>query len=86
MTTPLHNYFISYSYSAELTVLLVKCLLAVASSSKPAMLDTTLSETLMTSLSQLLDFTEPDLQSDVLLLWEMMIDHHGNKQKMQLNT
>ena len=74
-----------FSHSG-LVSLLIKCLLAVAGVAKPSMLDTSLSESLMTSLSLLLDITEPDIQLGVVMLWQKMIDHHGNKSKIQLNT
>lgn len=70
----------------ELVSLLVKCLLEVASSSKPSMLDTSMSESLMTSLSQLFDIEEPNIQHDIILLWQRLIDHHNNKLKIPLHT
>ena len=102
---------------SELVATLVKSLRAVADSSKPSQLETALSETLLISLSHLMEIEESseelltsstfsssfplsfflslpfslspsisDVQLDVLLLWHTVVDHHGNKPKLPLNT
>ena len=50
------------------------------------MLDTSMSESLMISLSQLFDIEEPNIQHDIILLWHRLIDHHNNKLKIPLHT
>lgn len=66
--------------------LLVKCLCVVADSSHPTVLESTLPESLLSSLSQLLGIDRSDIQLNVMHLWHKMIDHNNNKRKVPFNT
>ena len=66
--------------------LLVKCLCVVADSSHPTVLESTLPESLLSSLSQLLGIDRSDIQLNVMHLWHKMIDHKDNKRKIPFNT
>lgn len=79
-------YIFCFFREAELVSLLIKCLCVVAESAKPSVLETVLPESLLVSLSQLLDIEREDIQLHVILLWHKMLDHHQNKSKIPLNT
>ena len=70
----------------KLISLLVQCLCVVADSSHPTVLESTLPESLLVSLSQLFGIERADIQLNVMHLWHKMIDHNDNKTKVPFDT
>ncbi|XP_003388363.1 PREDICTED: protein EFR3 homolog B-like [Amphimedon queenslandica] len=70
----------------KLISLLVQCLCVVADSSHPTVLESTLPESLLVSLSQLFGIERADIQLNVMHLWHKMIDHNENKTKVPFDT
>lgn len=69
-----------------LATTLVKCLRAVADTYRPSVLETAFPGQLFASLIQLFLIRDSNTQLDVTLLWHRLVDHHGNKDRIPLDT
>jgi hypothetical protein len=58
----------------------------ISESDQPSSLETALPESLLISLSQLMELEKEDTQLDVIMLWQKMIDRHRNGDKIPYNT